>query len=493
MVITQIEGFSGMEIDLGNGFYELSNRGYSYQRCINWYPSISESSGTKSKARLIPTPGQDLAVSISPNSGTGGRGLYEASNGRVFGVWGDSLFEVFKNNTIIDRNSSLRFLNTKGSVSISDNGAQLIIIDRPRGYILDFQTNTFSQITDVDYPSNANQVVYKDEYFYLSVLDTQDIYQSALGDGSSWSALSVQQARSQPDNVVGITASNTDLIIFGTKTIEHWQNVGDDTFSFQRINGATLGVGCKSANSIAKMNNAHYFLGSNESGAGMIWRLESYQIEKVSTEAIETAILEAEDTSEAIGYTYQSRGHLFYVISFPSIDRTFVFDEKTGKWHERAFYNSTTSDFKVHKSSHQVYSFGKNYVSYENDNNLYILDDDILTDNGSTILRLMNPPRFNFENKKISLRKVKLEWEKGIGLTSGQGSDPHIMMRYSKDGGYSWSSRLNRKLGEKGKYYYELSWDRLGQGRDYVLELSVSDPVPVELYGLYIDFNVLRT
>lgn len=482
-----------MELDLGKGFYEFSSRGYDYQRCINWFPSNDSSGEAKTRTRLLSTPGLSHKVTVSPNNGLGCRGLYETSGGRVFGVWGNTLFEIDINFTATDRNSSLRFSRTFGRVSFADNGTQLIIIDQGKGYILTLSSNAFAQITDADYPANANQVTFKDGYFVVSVPGTKTFYQSDLNDGTSWNALSFGSIVSSPDNISGITSTNTDLVLFGEDTVEQWQNIGDTPLTFERINGATLDIGCRSPWSIAKINNSIYFLGSNKNGFGIVWRISSYQVQKISTPAIESIIGGAGDDTDAIAYTYQEKGYYFYVLTVPSLDRTFVYEETTNKWHERAYWDSSEGEFIAHKSNSQVFAFGKNLVGYDGDNNLYELDDLTYTDNGDEIRRVMSTPHIHHENRRVSVNQLKLEYERGTALTSGQGSDPVIWMKYSKDGGYTWSDEVIRKMGAKGNYSNEISWNRLGCGRDYVFELAMSDPVKSDLYALYIDLEVLRT
>ncbi len=68
----------------------------------------------------------------------------------------------------------------------------------------------------------------------------------------------------------------------------------------------------------------------------------------------------------------------------------------------------------------------------------------------------------------------------GVGLTSGQGSDPQIMLDYSDDGGITWLSLPNRSLGPIGQYGVQVHWDGLGSSlKPRVFRAAVSDPVKV--------------
>jgi hypothetical protein len=67
-----------------------------------------------------------------------------------------------------------------------------------------------------------------------------------------------------------------------------------------------------------------------------------------------------------------------------------------------------------------------------------------------------------------------------------QGSDPEVMLRWSDDGGHTWSSEHWAKIGKIGEYYRRVFWRRLGMTvklRDRVYELSGTDPVKISIMG----------
>jgi hypothetical protein len=481
-----------VRVPLVDGFYEDSTRGFDYQRCINWYPVLSDSGSSKSPAHLVPTPGSRLIASLTPNQGSGCRGLYETSGGRFFGVWGNTLYEVSSAGVVTDRNSSLRLSTTNGNVSMSDNGTQLIITTGSGGYVLTLSSNAFASISDADYPTTANQVVFHDGYFVVSVPSTKTWYISDLNDGTSWNALDFASIVSSPDNITGLIRVNTDLWLFGEKSIEVWQNVGNADFPFLRVNNASQSIGTRNPWSIAKVNDNIYWLGSNKDGYGAIWRSNGYDSVMVSTDAINDKINEVGTRDDSIAWTYQENGHYFYVITITGVG-TFCFDETTGKWHERAFWNPTIGQFERFKGSHSSFAFGRNYIGFNGDNNLYQLDSSYYLDNTDEIRRLRACSHIHSENKNIKVNYLELEHERGQGLTTGQGSDPEIMLRISKDGGFTWGNEKWRKAGKKGEYSKRVRWPSLGMGRDWVFEFSVSDPIKWDIMGAYMDVEALRS
>ena len=78
---------------------------------------------------------------------------------------------------------------------------------------------------------------------------------------------------------------------------------------------------------------------------------------------------------------------------------------------------------------------------------------------------------------------LQVDMEAGVGLVTGQGNDPQAMLRWSDDGGHTWSNYHSRTIGAIGKYATRVIWRRLGIAFQRVYELSISDPVKVVILG----------
>jgi hypothetical protein len=67
-----------------------------------------------------------------------------------------------------------------------------------------------------------------------------------------------------------------------------------------------------------------------------------------------------------------------------------------------------------------------------------------------------------------------------------QGTNPQVMLRWSDDGGHTWSNEHWKSMGMIGEYGKRVLWRRLGMTqkiRDRVYEISGTDPVPVYIMG----------
>jgi len=72
------------------------------------------------------------------------------------------------------------------------------------------------------------------------------------------------------------------------------------------------------------------------------------------------------------------------------------------------------------------------------------------------------------------------------------GYDPQVMLRWSDDGGHTWSNYHTASIGKIGEYYRRVFWRRLGMTlklRDRVYELSMTDPVKIAIMGAELQLS----
>ena len=73
-----------------------------------------------------------------------------------------------------------------------------------------------------------------------------------------------------------------------------------------------------------------------------------------------------------------------------------------------------------------------------------------------------------------------------VDANSPPGVDPQVMLRWSDDGGHTWSNEHWAAMGKIGEYNTRVFWRRLGMTlklRDRVYEISGTDPVKIAIMG----------
>jgi hypothetical protein len=369
---------------------------------------------------------------------------------------------------------------------MSDNGTQIFVAANPQGYIYNTNTNAFGQITDPDFPG-AVTVGYLDGYFVFNQPNSQSIWITALLDGTSIDPLDFASAEGSPDGVVGLIVDHREVWVFGVNSVEVWYNSGAADFPLQRIQGAFNEIGCAAPYSIAKMDNGVFWLGKDARGQGIVFRANGYTGQRISTHAVEWQIQQYADFSDAIAYTYQQDGHSFYVLIFPSANTTWVYDAATQAWHERAGW--VNGAWTRHRSNCQAFYNNDVVVGDFENGNIYAFDSDVYADHDRPqrwyrSWRALPAGQNNL--KRTAQHELQLDCETGVGLVTGQGSDPEVMLRWSDDGGHTWSYEHWKKMGKIGEFGYRTIWRRLGMTdkiRDRVYEVSGTDPVRLYIMG----------
>ena len=449
-------------------------------RMINLYPEAIPNEG-QTAGWLQRAPGLRLLATIG-NGPIRGLWDFQPDSTTAFVVSGNELYKI-------DATYTATLLGTiagTGPVSIADNGTQLFIAANGPSYIYNNTTNVFAQITDPDFPG-AVTVAYLDGYFVFNEPNSQKVWVTSLLDGLSVDPLDFASAEGAPDLLTSLVVNNREVWLLGTNSIEVWYDAGTPDFPLARIQGASNEIGCAAPYSVAKADNSVFWLGSDTRGRGVVYRSNGYTGVRASNHSIEWQIQSYGNISDAVAYTYQQDGHTFYVITFPSADKTWVYDITTQSWHERAGW--VNGVFTRHRSSCQM-SFNNEIIvgDYEN-GNIYAFDLDVNSDNGAIQKWLRSwraLPSGTNNLKRTAQHSLQLNCETGVGLNLGQGSDPEVMMRWSDDGGHTWSNEHWTKMGRIGAFGYRAFWRRLGMTlklRDRVYEVSGTDPVKIAIVG----------
>lgn len=451
------------------------------QRCINMFVEMSPPDA-KTHAPVFGCSG---LIQFATVGGGPIRGMIVV-NDILYVVSGSALYSVDLNGTPTLLSGATPIDETNVAVKMQSNGLQVIIVTGQGGYIYTIATAAFSQITS-DFFYASNTVAFFDGYFILDKAGTNQFYWSAILDGSSYDALDFASAEVDPDLVVAVLQDHEQLYIFGQRTIEVWYNSGDLINPFVRYTGAMAQRGCSAPLTPVKEDNTVFFLGDDL----IFYRLEGYTPTRISTHATESAWTEYPRVTDAFTFSYTEFGHKFIVITFPSAPATWVIDLSTGLWHERESWGTANASYGRWRGNCTVNAYGRILMGDAYSNRIGYLDENTYTEYGFTMRGQIIAPPIQNDRKRIFVSRLEIDVESGVGLTSGQGSDPQIMIDHSDDGGRTWSI-LQRwaSMGRIGEYQTRLRWLRGGQFRQRIYRLNITDPVKRVLIGAYVDLKI---
>jgi len=467
-------------LEISTGFYESASLPLSAQRCVNLYPVIPQATALNQRA-LFGCPG----IKTFTTSGATIEGVNRGSQvmkGVPFFINGMNLYSMTSAGVVTDHGT----IEGEGGVSLANNG-QFLVVVVPGGnaYAFDNVEDTLTEITDVDFIT-ASTVVFKDGFFVFSAADGSVFFNSALNDPFTYDALDFGTAEINPDRIVALHVNHNELFVAGEETIELFQNVGGSGFPFQRIPGANIQKGVFSKFSIREFDNTFVFVGGGENEKAAIWRLTgSSSVQKISTSAIDNAIqkFNEDELSNAFAWDYAEGGNFFVGFTFESEripSRTFVYDATTSalsgrqEWHERQT-GVTDNRWRVNSL---IRIFGKIIVFDQLDNRVGEVDLNTFDEYGDVLFWSKSSSPFEQQGVTFFFSEIELFMETGVGLTTGQGSDPIVRMDFSDNGGRTYSNEFSRNYGKIGRFKQRTIWRR--QGRipvSRVVRFSGSDPV----------------
>lgn len=487
-----------MKFGFVGGTYTNQSKHATGERCINLYPEKIESpNGGKGGARVMLVKIAGLAKTHElPDAPL--RCLYSGDGERVFAVSGGTVYELFEDGTC----SALgKVALATSPAQIFANGVSLFVISGTNGY----NVTGAGVVTRVgDFAMGG----FIDGYFCALVGPWSKQFQiSRLYDGVTWDPLDFANVEGAPDNITSMITDHRQVIFLKQQSTEFFYNSGNPDFPIERIDGSFVEQGCIARWSPKRVDNTVMWLGGDERGAGVVWRMEGYTPTRVSTHAVEhwvqgyaRAGLAIDD---AVAQVEQVQGHTFYHLHFPSanplapagaLGATWSYDCSTGLWHERASWDATHARWSAHRARYHCYAWGKHLVG-GGDATGYVYEQsaDYQEDAGSPLRWLRSAPHISAPgSQRIFFRNFWVDCQVGVGLNTLVGVDglprqPKLMVRHSNDGGNTWGAELQLAIGKTGEYSFRARQPLCGSGRNRCVEVSGSDPVPIAIVDADIE------
>lgn len=405
--------------------------------------------------------------------------LYVVSGGQLISVDGSG-------NAVV-----LGAIPTSGPVYMRRNRrspVQIGIVSTGYYAVYDVGTSVLTQINDPDLPPPSS-MAYLDGY---GILPNASRYMlTSIDDFTQIDALDEGTVEANPDDIVRAHELEREMVFFGTATTESHQNTGDADFPFTR--SQAIDVGCAAADSVAPVDTpngkALAFVAHDHS----VRLIRGYQTLAISTNEVEERIrrlAELGTISSLKSASWSWGGRSFYSLS--CADWTRVYDAKTGNWHDKASYQ--VNRWKVSK----VVPFaGKLIAGDANSPQLYTMSESVYAEGSDPlVMKIITPPvhAFPYAGRANALY---IDAASGVGLNTDapQDLDPVLMVRWSKDGGETWSEYRTialHRLGQTARRLQPITrLGRFGQ-KGITFELTVSAAVKRIVLSATLDYDQLQ-
>lgn len=467
-----------LKIPFATQSYKLASTPVSAQRCVNFYAE-REPADAKDTVAVFGIPGLLSLITC----GKGPIRNFHVMNNILYVISGQEFYSVTAPLTVTLLGTGI---TGGGFMPMSDNGLQVIMVNGQDGYVYTAATATFAQITDPNF-FPANTVTFFDEYFLLDKIGSNEWFFSNILDGTTYNALDFESATVEPSFTQAIVNQQENALIFKQKSIETWYDTGANDNPWARYDGATIERGCGAALTPIKEDNSVFFLGDD-----LIWyRLDGVLPHRISTHAMEEEWQTYVTTADAYSFSFTFNGHKFVVLTFPTANKTWVYDIATGLPHERESFTSGYVSLKRWRGNCAVEWLGLVLIGDAFSGQIGQLSSSTYTEFGNPIVGEMVSPPVHQDRKRIFCSLLELDMQTGVGLTTGQGSDPQVMLSISRDGGRTWGTFQSwASLGKQGEYLTRVRWKKLGQGRQLLFKVQISDPVPRVVIGATANISV---
>lgn len=378
--------------------------------------------------------------------------------------------------------------------------------------------------------SGANTVDIVDNYFVYNNPTTQQWGASDLLSPISPNT-SYGLKDGAPDDLISLLVDHREVYLMGEASSEVWTDIGAVPFPFQRIPGTSTQHGVAAPFSVYRFGDSFAYVSRNSRGQAQVMQMKGYTPTRISTHAVENS-LTGQYIDDAIAWTYQLEGHEIYVVTFPTINLTWCYDIASGMWH-KWLYTASDNTYQRHRGQCCALFQGMVLVGDYSNGKIYELSKTHYTDDGQNIRRLRRAPHLVADFQRQYFDEFQIQFQPGVGTTglsrttvvvatpnpdpyyiypnatltiapleifvignatggvviSSTTTSPQAMLRWSNDGGSTWSNEFWTPIGALGKYTNRAIWRRLGMARDRVFEVSMTDPVNAVIVSANLKFS----
>lgn len=488
-----------MRIALTQGSYTAPSIIANAQRCVNLYPERNPDDSPVPFTHYSCPGLVSLMVLGVP---VPARGLYRANSGDLYYVAGNVVYYVDPSWVPTSIGTITPGITTP--VSFADNGTAAILVDGSgSGWQIDLNSRVMTSISSTDNSPpagsstvyafyGANRVDMLDGYAILNYPGTQSFY-CTYNNEIVFDATYLAEKNGFSDILSTLIVNRREIWLIGQKTTEIWFDAGNPDFPFAIIPGPFVQHGTNAIYSVAQIDGSVFFLSEDQAGNRIVARGEGYAAERISTHALEAEFAKYPVVSDAVGFCYQQFGHSFYFLTFPSADKTWVWDETTKLWHERVWIDDNGSEHR-HRAQCAAFAYDTNIVADWQTGEIYKLDLSEPTDAGQPRTWRRGFPHLMADGRRASYPGFVLDIQPATVLSqfdinnpTGNPDNPFVWLRWSDDRGRTWGNPISQSLGALGKYLTQVKWWRTGMARDRVFEVYGTIIAPIAINGAFLD------
>lgn len=372
--------------------------------------------------------------------------------------------------------------------TFADNGDILVITNGGRMVTTD-GTSLTTFIADADAPTEVTHVAFLDQFILANEVGTGRFhFADFVTTPTTWFAIDVFTAEADPDNIIALYVNKRVIHLFGTQSTEFWFDDGITPFS--RLQGTTIQRGAMSPYTTVNVNETLYFFDDRR----RLTRLSGQTPEIINT-SFDRTIQNFAQVEDTIADYVTIDGKNWVLFSFPTEDKTLMFDLSVNYWAEWRFFDETLQQTRRFVGNAYVYARGFNQHLFGSFKTgiIFEMKSDFFDDSGNQIRFEKTTGFIDYDtpdNKKRSYR-LTMRFKTGVGIGLGGNTEPFARLRWRDDGDTVFNNF--RKIGLKvfGNRNFRIITRNLGSyyARQWNLQMFEDVPFVIGKSVEVIDVN----
>lgn len=362
-----------------------------------------------------------------------------------------------------------------GSTGYLANGGQ--IVKAP-------SAGTTSYLADPQAPTAVSHVAALDGYMLANEVGTGKFHQSDVGNPDSWAG-TWYTAEGAPDLLNALGVANKRLFLFGSQTVETWRNDGTTPFSPEYQGYVQRGIIAQ--NSLAFGDGTWYWLDNYR----QVVRLNGLQADPLSL-SLNKYLQGFGAVSDAIGDYMSIEGRPYYVLHFPTEERTLCLDIlSTGaetQWYELAMGGSERWAGNCFCLAE---SWNLALVGDRRTGKIYKISSSYFDSAGepfTSLVRTGHVTRGSMSRRKRS-HAITFRLKRNQGLSVP--ADAAVMVKWRDNGNATWSNERTIPLVSTSGTDFRAKISRLGTYYSRQYQFSMASAYPLVLVSAEEEFDYL--
>ena len=427
-------------------------------------------------------PGFELFKNLSENSQIDGlhywkrqNYTYASCNGKMYKLESDATTTDVTGTASMVKNVRPSFTDIAGTNLYAASSGK--IAEYPAA-------STGAFISDGDAPTLVRFIAVNNQIL-IALRDSSSRFDwSQTGDPTSWDG-EFANAEASPDITQSFKVANSYLYFPGSESIEIWR---DNGVNFVREEQGAIQRGCIASYSFTEIQGAFFWLDDNRE----VSVLDGLSISVISNPDLTTYLRSFNSVADALGNYLKVCGKHFYILSFPTEEKTLVYDISLKQWYEWGYYNQTTAEYERWLGNDVVHASDWNKVLAGDRRSgvIYSISETATTDNGDpirTVLRTDFIDRGRPESYK-RCHELTLIFKRADTNTTPKS----MQIRWRDEGKTDWNNGRTVKIQEQGRTELRVNIRRLSSYRRRQWEFIMQDETVSDLLSAEERFDFGR-